>query len=240
MKRVYLHPLPLRVWHWANALLVLLLIVTGTLMRISGVPSLGPRHPALWIHRYAGWAMVASACLTLAGVHGLVWLRDRAARANLMFALLAGGTAGMAAGGIHGRDVSREDLPPIWDVQTDWTRPVAFTEATLKARSAAGAVRVRDDALVLSETIQKALAKALADSVALADEIRSAITKSLQDLLALESATIPGAYGTDVVARAVGKAASDTVSAADQGAMQVQAVRVSIPAPAWGATSSTG
>jgi thiosulfate reductase cytochrome b subunit len=60
MKRIYLHPLPLRIWHWANAFLVILLIITGIQLRISGVPSLGPRHPALWVHRYAGWAMVAS------------------------------------------------------------------------------------------------------------------------------------------------------------------------------------
>ena len=48
-------------WHWVNALLVILLIIiTGIQLRISGVPSLGPRHPALWVHKYAGWAMVAS------------------------------------------------------------------------------------------------------------------------------------------------------------------------------------
>jgi len=48
-------------WHWVNALLVILLIIiTGIQLRISGVPSLGHRHPALWVHKYAGWAMVAS------------------------------------------------------------------------------------------------------------------------------------------------------------------------------------
>ncbi len=67
MKKIYLHPLPLRVWHWVNALLVILLIITGIQLRISGVPSLGPRHPSLWIHKYAGWAMVASC------VFGLVY-----------------------------------------------------------------------------------------------------------------------------------------------------------------------
>lgn len=60
MKKIYLHPLPLRVWHWVNALLVILLIITGIQLRISGVPSLQPHHPSLWIHKYAGWAMVAS------------------------------------------------------------------------------------------------------------------------------------------------------------------------------------
>ena len=43
------------------------------------------------------WAMIVSACLTLSGVHVLVWLRQRGELANLMFALLAAGTAGMAA-----------------------------------------------------------------------------------------------------------------------------------------------
>ena len=74
MKRIYLHPLPLRMWHWVNALLVILLIITGIQLRISGVPSLGPRHPALWVHKYAGWAMVAS---------GVFWLVYSLATRNL-------------------------------------------------------------------------------------------------------------------------------------------------------------
>lgn len=60
MKRIYLHPLPLRIWHWVNAFTVILLLVTGVQLRMSGVPSMDPRHPALWIHKYAGWAMGAS------------------------------------------------------------------------------------------------------------------------------------------------------------------------------------
>jgi two-component system sensor kinase FixL len=39
------------------------------------------------------WAMTASACLTLALVHVLVWWRRREARANLLFALSAVATA---------------------------------------------------------------------------------------------------------------------------------------------------
>ena len=63
-------------------------------------------------------------------------------------AVLVTAAAGMAAGGLYGRAMSREDLPPIYDVQTDWNMPVAFTEATLKAREKASAVKVRDDALI--------------------------------------------------------------------------------------------
>jgi len=60
MKKIWLHPLALRIWHWANALMVILLIITGIQIRIPGVASLRPQDPALEIHRFAGWAMVAS------------------------------------------------------------------------------------------------------------------------------------------------------------------------------------
>ena len=70
MKRIYLHPLPLRVWHWANALMVMLLIITGIQLRIPGIASLRPHDPALLVHRYVGWAMVASCVFWL--VYSLV------------------------------------------------------------------------------------------------------------------------------------------------------------------------
>ena len=44
------------------------------------------------------WSMIASACLTLALVHALVWLRRRDALANLLFAVMALVTALLAAG----------------------------------------------------------------------------------------------------------------------------------------------
>jgi two-component system, LuxR family, sensor kinase FixL len=43
------------------------------------------------------WSMVAATCLTLAVLHLLVWCRNRMAWANLLFALTAIGTAGIAA-----------------------------------------------------------------------------------------------------------------------------------------------
>jgi len=42
------------------------------------------------------WSMVASACLTLAAMNLLVWLKKRAAWANLLISLMAAGTAGIA------------------------------------------------------------------------------------------------------------------------------------------------
>ena len=39
------------------------------------------------------WPMLASACLTLAAIYGLVWFRNRAAWAPLLFSLAAASTA---------------------------------------------------------------------------------------------------------------------------------------------------
>ena len=70
MKRTYLHPLPLRIWHWLNALLVVVLLITGAQLRIPGIASLRPNDPALMVHKYAGWAMAVSFVIWL--VYGLV------------------------------------------------------------------------------------------------------------------------------------------------------------------------
>lgn len=43
------------------------------------------------------WSMTASACLTLAGMHLLVWCRQRTAWGNLLFSLTAIGVAGIGA-----------------------------------------------------------------------------------------------------------------------------------------------
>ncbi|MCX5819552.1 MAG: cytochrome b/b6 domain-containing protein [Deltaproteobacteria bacterium] len=70
MKRTYLHPLPLRIWHWLNAFLVVVLLITGAQLRIPGIASLRPNDPALMVHKYAGWAMAVSFVIWL--VYGLV------------------------------------------------------------------------------------------------------------------------------------------------------------------------
>jgi len=70
MKKILLHPLPLRIWHWANALMVILLVITGIQLRISGVASLRPHDISFLTHKYAGWAMAASWVIWL--VYGLI------------------------------------------------------------------------------------------------------------------------------------------------------------------------
>ena len=97
------------------------------------------------LQRAALWTAVGAIGL---GVVGLVLSFIGAKHRAGIVAVLVTAAAGMAAGGLYGRVMQREDLPPIHDVQTDWNLPVAFTEATLKEREKAGAVKVRDDAMI--------------------------------------------------------------------------------------------
>jgi thiosulfate reductase cytochrome b subunit len=59
MKRIQLHPLPLRIWHWVNALTVLLLVMTGLQFRVPGIAAFGPHYPSFAVHKWAGLVMTA-------------------------------------------------------------------------------------------------------------------------------------------------------------------------------------
>ncbi len=119
------------------------LMVTAPFLFRWGVVDLPTAMGAL--QKAALWSAVGAIAL---GVIGLVLaFIGHKHRAGIV-AVLVTAAAGMAAGGLYGRAMQREDLPPIHDVQTDWNLPVAFTEATLKAREKAGAVKVRDDAMI--------------------------------------------------------------------------------------------
>ena len=64
------------------------------------------------------WAMIASACLTLALVHVLVWWRRRDARANLFFALSAVATAVFAGCELW---MMRAETPGAFGMAVRWT-----------------------------------------------------------------------------------------------------------------------
>lgn len=58
--RIYLHPVLLRAWHWINALIVILLIVTGLYLRMRGIAAIQPHDPVLLWHKYLGLGMIAT------------------------------------------------------------------------------------------------------------------------------------------------------------------------------------
>lgn len=57
MTRIYLHPLLLRIWHWLNAVTVILLLLTGFQFRVPGIADLLPRNFSLGLHQWAGITM---------------------------------------------------------------------------------------------------------------------------------------------------------------------------------------
>lgn len=63
------------------------------------------------------WAMVAAVCLTLAGLHLLVWCRQRAALGNLLFAFTAVGVAGMAGCELW---MMQSETPGEWGAAGRW------------------------------------------------------------------------------------------------------------------------
>jgi uncharacterized protein (DUF1499 family) len=65
---------------------------------------------------------------------------------GVILAVVAGIANGYGFGHLYGQGELRKDLPPMWDAQTDWTKPIAFSEKTTKEREAAKAVAVKDNA----------------------------------------------------------------------------------------------
>ena len=69
------------------------------------------------------WAMIASACLTLALVHLLIWWRRREARANLLFALTAVAAAVFAGCELWGM---RAETPGSFGMEVRWAHLPAW------------------------------------------------------------------------------------------------------------------
>jgi thiosulfate reductase cytochrome b subunit len=65
MTRVYVHPLPVRLWHWANAVGFVVLIATGFAIRY-GAPGTTSFKGAVDLHNATGYAMIANYFLWLA------------------------------------------------------------------------------------------------------------------------------------------------------------------------------
>jgi fatty-acyl-CoA synthase len=119
------------------------LVAAGPFLFRSGVVDLktataGMGQAALGAFVAAGLAGVLGFFLSIAG------RRQRGAIVGLLVLV----AAGIGGGALFGQNVMRGEFPPIYDVQTDWNQPVAFTETTLQARRAENAVQIRDDAVI--------------------------------------------------------------------------------------------
>ena len=60
MNRLYVHPLPVRIWHWVNALGFVFLILTGLQIRYMDVMQVLAFPTAVSIHNAVGFTLIAN------------------------------------------------------------------------------------------------------------------------------------------------------------------------------------
>ena len=65
MKQIYIHPLPVRIWHWINAMGFLLLIASGLQIRYLEIAEVLPFKLAVEIHNWIGFVLIANYFLWL-------------------------------------------------------------------------------------------------------------------------------------------------------------------------------
>ena len=58
MERLYCNPLPVRIWHWINAICMVLLIVTGIQLRFDNYVSWMPTARAVTFHNIVGFVIL--------------------------------------------------------------------------------------------------------------------------------------------------------------------------------------
>jgi thiosulfate reductase cytochrome b subunit len=60
MQRLYIHPLPVRIWHWTNAIGFVTMIITGMQIRYVGLVKLLSFKMAVEIHNLVGFVLIAN------------------------------------------------------------------------------------------------------------------------------------------------------------------------------------
>jgi thiosulfate reductase cytochrome b subunit len=60
MQKLYVHPLPVRIWHWTNALGFIAMIVTGVQIRYVGIVDIMHFRTAVNLHNWIGFVLIAN------------------------------------------------------------------------------------------------------------------------------------------------------------------------------------
>lgn len=60
MTKLYINPLPVRIWHWVNALGFVLLIATGLQLRYTGAVQVLAFKMAVQVHNWIGFVLIAN------------------------------------------------------------------------------------------------------------------------------------------------------------------------------------
>ena len=65
MPRIYVHPLPVRIWHWINALGFLVMLFTGFQLRYIGAIDLLSFRTAVLVHEWVGFVLIGNLSIWL-------------------------------------------------------------------------------------------------------------------------------------------------------------------------------
>ncbi len=60
MRKIYIHPLPIRIWHWTNATGFVLLILTGLQIRYGDLIDVLPFKLAVNLHNWVGFVLIGN------------------------------------------------------------------------------------------------------------------------------------------------------------------------------------
>ena len=60
MEKLYVHPLPVRIWHWINALGFIVLILTGIQLRYGELVHVLPFPVTVQVHNWVGFTLIAN------------------------------------------------------------------------------------------------------------------------------------------------------------------------------------
>ena len=58
MKKIYLHPMPIRIWHWINAISFIVLFITGLQIRYRDIFNIMKFKPAVDLHNIVGFVLI--------------------------------------------------------------------------------------------------------------------------------------------------------------------------------------
>jgi len=65
MKKIYIHPIPVRIWHWTNAIGFVLLILTGLQIRYRDLVGIASFEASVRLHNIVGFVLMGSYLLWL-------------------------------------------------------------------------------------------------------------------------------------------------------------------------------
>ncbi len=60
MHRLYIHPLPVRIWHWVNAVTCVMLVLTAVQIRYVGLINVVSFRVAVAVHNWLGFILIAN------------------------------------------------------------------------------------------------------------------------------------------------------------------------------------